>query len=178
MHARAMSLTALVTMLRILPAWCYWLFIVAALCLAANLHGRRAVHAQWDTEKDHQKQAIKSIKAKQDSVTTQTITQTIYRDRIVRVQGATITKQVPIYVTAKNDLHCTINNGFVRVWNAANSGVQLPETAASTNDQASGIGLSDVATRHSVEATYTRRLEVQLISLQEWIERQLDNTVE
>ncbi|QRX82261.1 hypothetical protein [Glaciimonas sp. PAMC28666] len=173
-----MSLTALVTMLRILPAWCYWLFTVAALCLAANLHGRRTVHAQWDADKDRKKQAIQTIAAKQDIVTTQTITQYINRDRIVHVQGATLIQQVPIYVTKQNDLGCTINNGFVRLWNAANSGVQLPGTAARVDDQASGIGLSDVATRHSVEATYTRRLEVQLSGLQKWIDRQRTISIE
>ncbi len=62
-----------------------------------------------------------------------------------------------------------VNNGFIRVWNAANSGLQIPDTASGTDVAASGIKLSDIERQHIIESTYTRGEEQKLIELQEWV---------
>ncbi|AMP13691.1 hypothetical protein [Collimonas pratensis] len=159
---------AVLGMLKMVPRWCWEVLIVLVLLLAYGAHERGAIQAKWDKEKREQAQAVTEIQGQQEAVTTQTITQYVNRDRVVYVQGATITKQVPIYVTAQNNAQCVINNGFVRLWNAANTGVQLPDAAVPADGEASGVVLSEVATQHSVESTYTRRLEVQLETWQDW----------
>ena len=75
---------------------------------------------------------------------------------------------VPVYVTKEDDARCSINNGFVSVWNAANAGVPLSRAAGVTDGEASGVALSDVATQHTVESQYTLELEERLIALQDW----------
>ena len=166
--ATALGPGAVLGMLKMVPRWCWEVLIVLVLLLAYGAHERSTVQAKCDKEKREQAQAVTEIQGKQEAVTAQAITQYVNRDRVVYVQGATITKQVPIYVTAQNNAQCVINNGFVRLWNAANTGVQLPDAASPADGEASGVVLSDVATQHSDESTYTRHLEVQLETWQDW----------
>jgi len=168
----ALGPAAVLGIIKIVPRWCWEMLIVVALLLIfgwyARDSGERYVQAKWNKERAAQKQAVVAIEGKEEAVTTQTITQYVNRDHVVLVQGATITKQVPIYVTAENNAVCTINTGFVRLWNAANTGVQLPDAASAIDGQASGVKLSDVETQHSVESTYARSLEVEIETWQDW----------
>lgn len=69
-----------------------------------------------------------------------------YVDRIqkIYVQGATIEKEVKVYVTAKDDAGCVVPVGFVREYNAAWSGA--PAGSAAESDRGpSGVPLSTVA---------------------------------
>ena len=33
--------------IKIIPSWCYWLLALLALCIACEVHGRRAVEKKW-----------------------------------------------------------------------------------------------------------------------------------
>jgi hypothetical protein len=81
--------------------------------------------------------------------------------------GETQIKEVPIYVTAQNDAACSINAGFVRLWNAANAGATISPDSGGADAAPSGVSLSEAAAQHVREATYTRGLEEQLIGLQD-----------
>ncbi|MEO6920514.1 MAG: hypothetical protein ABI171_16150 [Collimonas sp.] len=167
----ALGPAAVLGMLKIVPRWGYEVLIALVLVLAYGAYrhsaGEAVTQAKWDAEKREQATYVAKVADKQGQVLRQTVTQYVDREHVVRIQGETITKQVPIYVTAQNDTVCTINNGFVRLWNAANTGVQLPDIPAGTDGQASGVKLSDVETQHVAESTYARGLEVQLIKLQD-----------
>lgn len=112
-----------------------------------------------------------NLEEAQEEVTERVVT--VYRDRIqiVREKGDTIIKEVPVYVTDKDDAACTINSGFVRLWNDANKG-EVSESSAGADAAPSGVVLSDVATQKATEAKLCRETEQRLISLQEWVREQ------
>ncbi|RMO79803.1 hypothetical protein ALQ33_200025 [Pseudomonas syringae pv. philadelphi] len=74
---------------------------------------------------------------------------TEYVDRVeyIEKRGATIIKEVPVYVSAKADAACTVNSGFVRLHDAAATGADLsPSGGSGAADEApSGVALSTVA---------------------------------
>ena len=41
---------AILGMLRIVPSWCYWILILAVLCLGCEIHGAGRVQAKWDAQ--------------------------------------------------------------------------------------------------------------------------------
>ena len=95
------------------------------------------------------------------------VTQYVNRIRIVREQGETIFKEVPVYVPVQADAACTINRGFVRLHDAAAAG-ELPEPARDADAAAADIALSAVA--GTVTANYQTCHEnaEQLRALQAW----------
>jgi len=77
--------------------------------------------------------------------TTRTVTEYVDRVQVVHERGATIVKEVPVYVTANADAACTVPAGFVQLHDAAASGNPLPGVAGDPDAPAPGITLSDVA---------------------------------
>lgn len=110
-------------------------------------------------------------KVQAKKVTTEVITKYIHDVQIVREKGNTIIKKVPVYVTVKDDAACTINAGFVSLWNDSNS-LRVSGTSGQSNDSSSSVILSDVAAQHVTEANLYHETEVQLVALQDWIRRQ------
>ena len=53
-------MSALLAMLRIVPAWCYWILLLAALCLGCELHGAGRIQKKWDLQVQQQKDANES----------------------------------------------------------------------------------------------------------------------
>ena len=89
------------------------------------------------------------------------------------IEGDTIIKEIPKYVSRETSNKCSINNGFVILHNAAASNT-LPEAAAGIDEEATGVGLDTVA--ETTAENYKRYHETvtQLESLQDWINRQGD----
>ena len=96
---------------------------------------------------------------------------TVYVDRvrIVRERGATITREIPVYVTAKADAACPIPAGFVRVHDAAAQGVPLGEPAGDPDAPAPGVTLSAVADTVAGNYTACHEAGAQLTALQVWL---------
>jgi hypothetical protein len=94
-------------------------------------------------------------------------------DRIQIVQGKSreIIKEVKVYVTEKNDVQCMVNTGFVRMWDDANSS-SISSSSGNSDETASTVILSEVATQHAKEALICNETEQQLLSLQEWVREQ------
>lgn len=67
-----------------------------------------------------------------------------------RIIYNTIREEVPVYVTAKADAGCTVNNGFVLLYDSAFSGTKPEQLAAAAGpgpsnlDGPSGVSLSQV----------------------------------
>ena len=91
------------------------------------------------------------------------------RVRVVREVGATITKEIPVYVTAQADAACPIPTGFVRVHDAAAQGVPLGEPAGDPDAPAPGVTLSAVADTVAGNYTACHETSEQLTSLQSWL---------
>ncbi|HKT28751.1 hypothetical protein [Dyella sp.] len=72
------------------------------------------------------------------------VTRYVDRVRVVYERGATLTKEIPVYVTAQADAACSVPVGFVRVHDAAAAN-DLPAPAGATDAQPSGLALSTLA---------------------------------
>lgn len=134
--------------LRIVPSWCYWLL---ALCLGCEIHGAGRVQAKWDADKRSAQQVVQAVTAGQDVVLRQVVTNYVDRVKTITVQGETRIKEVPIYVTAQDDAACSINAGFVRMWNAANTGAAISPDTSGADEAPSGVSLSGTAAQHDRE---------------------------
>ncbi|PPT90605.1 hypothetical protein XaraCFBP7407_22455, partial [Xanthomonas arboricola pv. arracaciae] len=91
------------------------LALIAALVGGCVWQEHRVGVAQQD--RDAALQAKRQAEAERDSAKTSTTVVTQYVDRVqvVREAGATITREIPIYVTHKADAACAIPTGFVRL---------------------------------------------------------------
>ncbi|PPU42256.1 hypothetical protein [Xanthomonas arboricola] len=96
-----------------------------------------------------------------------------YVDRvhIVREAGATITREIPIYVTQKADAACAIPAGFVRLHDAAASGQPAGPPTADPDAPAAGITLSAIAGTVADNYTSCHATATQLSALQDWIDQ-------
>lgn len=84
---------------------------------------------------------------------TVTVTKYVDRERVIRVKGDTVIKEVPRYVTVQADAACVVPRGFVRLHDAAAAGA-VPDPDTGDADAApSGVALSAVA--GTVAANYT-----------------------
>ncbi|GLQ93462.1 hypothetical protein [Dyella acidisoli] len=96
------------------------------------------------------------------------VTRYVDRVRVVQERGATLTKEIPVYVTAQADAACSVPVGFVRVHDAAAAN-ELPGPAGTLDAQPSGVALSAVAgTVVDNYATCHAAIE-QLKALQAWV---------
>lgn len=68
--------------------------------------------------------------------TVEVITKYVDRERIVKVQGETVIKKVPIYVSKESDSQCVVPVGFVRMRNAA-AGAVVPDPTSAVDARAS-----------------------------------------
>lgn len=97
------------------------------------------------------------------------ITQYVDRVRVVRERGTTITREVPVYVTAKADAACPVPVGFVRVHNSAAQNLPLGEPAGNPDAPTPGVALSTVATTVASNYTTCHETAQQLTALQDWV---------
>lgn len=150
----------------------YWklLAVVAvALALLAIGWSSGAAHVQdkWDAEKQAQALAAAQTGQHQAEATVQVVTEYVDKIKVVRERGATIIKEVPVYVNAQADAGCIINAGFVRLHDAA-AGNAISLSPGPADATPSGVALSTVA--GTVADNYQRCHEnaEQLIALQKW----------
>lgn len=96
---------------------------------------------------------------------------TVYVDRVrtVRERGATITREIPIHVTATADAACPVPAGFVRVHDAAAQGVPLDPAAGDPDAPVPGLALSGVAAAVAGNYTTCHETAAQLSALQDWV---------
>lgn len=96
---------------------------------------------------------------------------TEYVDRVVTVYkaGATITKEVPVYVSKAADASCVVTRGFVRVHDASAANVPVSGGPRVTDDDSAGIALSAVAATVNDNYTDCHANAEQLTALQAWV---------
>lgn len=91
------------------------------------------------------------------------------RVQVVHKRGETITREVPVYVTAKADARCAVPAGFVSVHDAAAQNVPLGQPAGDPNAPAPGVTLSGVAATVAGNYTTCHKVREQLLGLQEYV---------
>lgn len=130
--------------------------------------GAGHVQSEWDAANTRQALQVSVVKQRQAEATVQVVTKYVDRVKIVRETGATIVKEVPVYVSPEADAACVLPRGFVRLHDAAAAG-RVPEPAGGSDAAPAGIALSTVA--GTVADNYERCHEnaEQLIGLQAWI---------
>lgn len=109
--------------------------------------------------------------------TTRIVTQYVDRVQVVRERGATIVKEVPVYVTATADAACTVPAGFVRLHDAAASGDALAGPAGDPDAPAAGVALSAVAETTAANYATYHATAAQVIGLQD-LARQLHGALQ
>ncbi|WP_236183713.1 hypothetical protein [Pseudomonas protegens] len=94
-----------------------------------------------------------------------------YVDRIVKVYqaGATITKEVPVYVSKAADRACVVPDGFVRVHDAGAANLPVAGGPSVTDGAASGLALSTVAASVVDNYSECHANAEQLKALQRWV---------
>lgn len=96
------------------------------------------------------------------------VTEYVDRERVIYKTGATITKEIPVYVTPAADAACTLNRGFVRVHDAAAANV-LPGSASAADAEPAGIALSAATGVIAENYTACNAVRSQLTALQKWV---------
>ncbi|MBO9741440.1 hypothetical protein J7432_21155 [Xanthomonas axonopodis pv. begoniae] len=124
------------------------------------------------TERKQALDAKAAAIAERDSAraSTKTVVEYVDRVQIVRETGATITREIPIYVTQKADAACAITAGFVRLHAAAASGNPAGPPTGDPDAPAAGITLSGIAGTVADNYTSCHATAEQLSALQDWID--------
>lgn len=138
------------------------------LCLALFVGGCR--HGQSNIKEKAATDKVRIV-YKQGKVTEKVVTKYVDRIQTIRVKGDEIIKEIPVYVTPENDAACTINNGFVRLWNDANQGA-VSDAAPGTDAAPAEVSLSDVGQQKAIESRVCHETEAKLEALQEWVRAQ------
>ena len=98
---------------------------------------------------------------------TVTVTQYVDRERVIRIKGETIIKEVPRYVPAQADAACVVPRGFVRLHDAAAAGTVPDPDTGDADAAASGVALSAVASTVTGNYTDSHANSEQLSTLQQ-----------
>ncbi|CAD7726708.1 hypothetical protein LMG31884_39970 [Xanthomonas hydrangeae] len=124
------------------------------------------------TERKQALDAKAAAIAERDSAraSTKTVVEYVDRVQIVREAGATITREIPIYVTQKADAACAIPAGFVRLHDAAATGNPAGPPTGDPDAPAAGITLSGIAGTVADNYTSCHATAAQLSALQDWID--------
>ncbi|NIK10607.1 Tfp pilus assembly protein PilX [Xanthomonas arboricola] len=99
-----------------------------------------------------------------------TVTRFVDRVQVVHEVGATITREIPIYVTQNADAACAIPTGFVRLHDAAATGNPAGPATGDPDAPAEGITLSGIAGTVADNYTSCHATAAQLSALQDWID--------
>ncbi|GAA0832695.1 hypothetical protein [Cupriavidus pauculus] len=117
---------------------------------------------------------VASLRAQLDSTDASVVEVIKYVDRVqtIHVNGDTIVKEIPRYVTVVADAACTVPGGFVRLHDAAATGSMLDSDPGGADAAPSGIPLSAVAGIVAGNYTTGRVNAARLTALQDTLRAQ------
>lgn len=150
---------------------------VLVLAFGVYMEGVMTTNDYWKIRELEYKATIAQYEASAGDVSHTVEIRYVDRVRTIIEKGKDNERVVTVYVPQHVDSACTINNGFVVLHNGAAAGEKVPETPGPTNDEASGIRLSEV--EEIVVKNYNKYHQVaaQLEELQNWVieQRELFN---
>lgn len=121
-----------------------WIAASAALALGLWWFGHHEFNRGEEKCRADAVNAAADINAGQPKIIERLRTVYVPAETKIKLVTKTIVKEVPVYVTKSDDAACTINNGFVRVHDAAAHG-ELPGNPSGIDGEPSGVKLSAVA---------------------------------
>lgn len=154
------------------------LFLALLATIAGGAAYQQSRIASARAEAEQARQQLRAAQAERDAAreeldaarrNVRVVTQYVDRVQKVYVAGATITKEVPVHVTAKADAACTVPAGFVRLHDAAAANVPPDAAAGDPDAPAAGVTLSAVAETVAGNYTTCHALREQVIGLQAYI---------
>lgn len=159
----------------LLPSWMktalYGAIALLAVFVSVWLYGEHRYHQGEAYETSLMKLTEAKVQKASAVVTTQVITKYVPQVQYIQGKTRTIIKEVPKYVTQKDDSACPIPNSFVWLWNSANQ-VQLPGDSPTVPGTASNIVLSNVAAQHAAETGICLANEARIRATTEWLKQQ------
>lgn len=135
---------------------------------AGEVDAREALNAALEAHSETKGQLLAALSA------TKVVTEYVDRVQVVRERGATVIKEIPVYVTPTADAACTVPAGFVRIHDAAAQGTPLDGPAGDPDAAASGIALSAVAEVTAANYGTCHEYAAQVIGLQDYIRSELE----
>lgn len=145
---------------------------VLAFLLLLSIIGLQHARSEAKQAKNDRRDALVQIGLLNSALATEAGKERIVTKYVDRVQtvyrvGATITKEIPRYVTIESDRACPVPLGFVVMHNAAATGIPAaPESAGNPDAPAPGVALSTVAEVVAENYTECRAIRETLIALQ------------
>lgn len=117
-------------------------YILNVLLLALSVfaiywYGGHVVQVKWDAEKKLIAQQNAQKKDESTKVTEKIVIKYVDRVKVIKEKGDEIVKYVDRYVTKDDDANCTVNLGFIRMYDDAIKG-NVPGGASKTDGGASG----------------------------------------
>jgi len=150
--------------------------VLAAIGAGAAFQQRRISAAQADTVRIQRQ--LENVTGERDTARQERdaarnnvhiVTEYVDRVREVRVAGATITKEIPVYVTPEADAACPIPAGFVRIHDTAAANLPAQPAAGDPDAPAAGLTLSAVAETVADNYTTCHEVRQQVIGLQDYV---------
>ncbi len=135
---------------------------------AGEVSAKSALNAALEAHSETRQELLTALSA------TTVITKYVDRVQVVRERGATLIKEIPVYVTPIADAACVVPAGFVRVHDAAAEGKPLDGATGDFDAAASGVALSAVAEVAATNYGTCHETAAQVIGLQEFIRGQLE----
>ena len=118
----------------------YGLIIVGLLGTGFNISDTKWKLKYAEIENKNLELKAQNEKLKTDAAnkTIEVVTRFITKDRIIERNGNEIVNNVDKYVTKKDDSSCTINDGFIRLFNDSvdNTTSRVPDSTKGTDDKA------------------------------------------
>jgi hypothetical protein len=156
------------SILRLVPWWVYfWLFLAAVVW--AVFHGEQRYAAGqaerqglWDAATAEQNQRIRELEAESGKVTVKTEVQVVERIKTVHEKGATIVREVPVYIPADT---CELPGGM-RVIHDAAARNEVPDPASAAD--AAGVSAQTLAATVAENYAGCHENAVKLKGWQEW----------
>lgn len=148
------------------------LVLLAALMFSCFMAGDHHVQKKWDAEKAAEQKQADFHQVQSDAWSDTTHNVYLHTVTEIKTKGDTIIREVPKYVTVKDDSVYAVNRGFIRVLNAAATGVPISEAPSGTDGSPAGIAISAIATHVAGNYEQCRLTAAQLTSMQSWVEGQ------
>lgn len=142
--------------------------LVAVIYGAGWIEGAGHVNAKWEAEKKDAALAAAEQDKNHAHATVQVVTEYVDKIKVVHDKGATIIKEVPVYVPNNADADCNIHMGFVRLHDAAAANT-LPGPTGDTDAAPAGVALSAVAATVAENYGVCHEYVEQIVGLQDWI---------
>lgn len=155
----------------LLARWVVFLLTCLALWGHGWFKGNEHGSAKLATYVGEQLTASVKVQAKQVLVTERVVKRYIDRVQTIKEKGDAIIKEIPVYVTPKDDDACRINNGYLRLHNAAASDT-VPAPTHPADDAASGLRLSQTLGVVAGNYSTCHETATRLTSLQSWVREQ------